>query len=124
MRKYRLHGLIFSLLLLAALFIWKNSLSLVPPLEDASMDQGTPVVTGKDSIAGFVNLLRRGIPRSGILSVCFEEWQKTFSRRAFISAAQRQEIERLARPEDSDRNSVETYAPSMRCCTAVNDYFP
>ena len=34
MRKYRLHGLAAGLMLLAGLFIWKNSTSLVPPLTD------------------------------------------------------------------------------------------
>ena len=77
MRKYRLHGVVGALVLLAGLFIWKNSLSLVPPrAEDARKDY----IPGKDAAAGFVNLLRRNIPPARILDVCFEEWTKSLTR--------------------------------------------
>ena len=67
MRKYRLHGLAAGLLLLAGLFIWKNASSLVPPQAEQEQ-QG--YIAGKDSAAGFVNLLRRSIaPRDLLRSV-------------------------------------------------------
>jgi hypothetical protein len=46
--KYRLHGLIAGILLLAALFVWKNSVSFVPPYDEAGESSGE-LVTGKDS---------------------------------------------------------------------------
>jgi len=77
MRKYRLHGVLGAMLVLAGLFIWKNSLSLVPPpKEEAPKD----FITGKDAAGGFVNLLRRNIPPAKILDVCFEEWTKSLAR--------------------------------------------
>jgi hypothetical protein len=76
MRKYRLHGVIGALVILAGLFIWKNSISLVPaPPDEAHKD----FVTGKDAAGGFVNLLRRNIPPARILEVCFEEWTKSLT---------------------------------------------
>jgi hypothetical protein len=73
-RKYRLHGLALGLLLLAGLFIWKNTASFVPPyLEDARAE----FVAGKDSAAGFVNLLRRNISSGEIVDLCFAEWKKS-----------------------------------------------
>jgi len=33
--------------------------------------------TGKESTAGLTNLLRRNIPVQQLLSVCFDQWQKT-----------------------------------------------
>ncbi len=98
MRKYHLHGLFFSLLLLAGLFVWKNSASLVPPCEEVS--QQVPAVTGKDAMAGFVNLLRRGIPRAAIMSRIFEAWQKTGHRSA-LNKEHRQEIESLMQQENA-----------------------
>jgi hypothetical protein len=73
-RKYRLHGLALALLVLAGLFVWKNSLSLVPPLAAEKLARH---VVGKDSTAGFVNLLRRNIPTQDVLNVCFTEWTKS-----------------------------------------------
>ncbi len=73
-RNYRLHGLAAGLLVLAALFIWKNSLSLLPPHAD---EKSGGYVAGKDAAAGFVNLLRRNIPARDVLSVCFAEWTKS-----------------------------------------------
>ncbi|MCL4790040.1 MAG: hypothetical protein KJ070_25200 [Verrucomicrobia bacterium] len=73
-RNYRLHGLAAGLLLLAALFIWKNSSSLLPPQPD---EVAAPWVAGRDATAGFVNLLRRNIPARDVLSVCFAEWTKS-----------------------------------------------
>lgn len=74
MRKYRLHGLAAGLLLLAGLFIWKNSASLVPSSPEAPE---ADYVAGKNSAAGFVNLLRRSIPPRELFAACFAEWQKT-----------------------------------------------
>ncbi len=75
MRKYRMHGLLASLLLLAALFIWRNMLSLIPPL--APLEAAGP--TGRNATAGFANLLRRNVPASDLLPVCVEQWAKSLS---------------------------------------------
>jgi hypothetical protein len=112
MRKYRLHGLVGSLLLLALLFIWKNAVSLVPPHAEATVAAG-PVVRGKDSAAGFVNLLRRSIAPADILAACYEEWRKTAARRAAASPAQWQEAHRLVAEQQAlparARNPVSAY---------------
>jgi hypothetical protein len=75
-RKYRLQGLFAGLLLLAALFIWKNSVSLVPPGEWRP-ERSAGAQGGRDSLAGLAGLLRRTVPRSDILAACAEEWKKT-----------------------------------------------
>ncbi|MBI3882214.1 MAG: DUF4350 domain-containing protein [Verrucomicrobia bacterium] len=73
-RRYRLHGLFASLLLLAVLFVWKNSTSLVPPHDEAAV---ADAVAGKDSAAGFVNLLRRSVAPRELLPACLAEWRKS-----------------------------------------------
>ncbi|HEX5221415.1 MAG TPA: DUF4350 domain-containing protein [Verrucomicrobiae bacterium] len=77
MRKYRLYGVIGALVVLAGLFVWKNTVSLVPP---HAMEVRRDYVIGKDAAGGFVNLLRRNIPAEKILEVCFEEWTKSLTR--------------------------------------------
>jgi hypothetical protein len=78
-RRYGLHGLFASLLLLALLFIWKNAAGFVPAYPDDGAT--SEIVSGKDSAAGFVNLLRRSIAPRELLALCFAEWQKTHTRR-------------------------------------------
>jgi uncharacterized protein DUF4350 len=75
-RRYRLGGLLFALLLAAALFLWKAMTPLVPPLA-AEGDPENGAVLGKDAAAGFASLLQRGIPRREILRVCVDEWAKS-----------------------------------------------
>ena len=77
MRKYRLHGLAAGLILLAGLFVWKNSMSFLPPYREPSASEQ---VRGKEASAGFVNLLRRNIRPADVLGVCFEQWTKSLLR--------------------------------------------
>jgi hypothetical protein len=112
MRRYQLHGLVFSLIIVAGLFVWKNSTSLVPPHAETGSQAGT-VVTGRDSVSGFVNLVRRGIAPAEIINVGFAEWKKTGTPYATISAAQRRDLEQLIQQqailEPHRRKPVENY---------------
>jgi hypothetical protein len=99
-------------LLVAVLFVWKNSVSLVPPHAETKVDAG-PVVAGRDSASGFVNLVRRGISPAEIINVCFAEWKKSGARLAAVSPAQRRDLEQLiqqqAALEPHQRKPVENY---------------
>jgi hypothetical protein len=92
-RKYRLHGLVVGIALLAGLFVWKNTASFVPPYDEDIVETRGDAVAGRDSAAGFVNLLRRSIPSAELLSVCFAEWKKT---RAHGRADLKARTERMA----------------------------
>jgi hypothetical protein len=76
-KKYRLHGLAAGLLLVAALFVWKNTVRFLPPYEAEDTSDNT--VTGREAAAGFTNLLRRTIPRGRLLETCVAEWRKAFA---------------------------------------------
>ena len=72
-RKYRLHGLFFGLLVLGALFIWKNAFSLIPPEKDEQ--SGVDVLTSpRDYNAGMVSLLRRNVRKNVLVRSCFDQW--------------------------------------------------
>ena len=109
MRQYRLHGLLAGLILLAGLFIWKNSTSLVPPPAD---EKPEPFVAGKDAAAGFVNLLRRNLAPRDLLAACFTEWKKSGAAGKF-SKTRVQQAEAVFNSENSsagkDRNPVGAY---------------
>ncbi|MEI9894518.1 MAG: DUF4350 domain-containing protein [Chthoniobacter sp.] len=78
-RKYRLHGVIAGLVLLAIFFVWKNMVRFIPAYAP-SVGEGN-VVAGRESSEGFVNLLRRSIRPSAVFEVCVAEWRKSFRGR-------------------------------------------
>jgi hypothetical protein len=78
-KKYRLTSFLVALLLLAGLYLWKNSIPLVPSAGSGRFgDDG--ITTDKDAVGGLISLLRRNIPKAELLDVCFREWTKSFSR--------------------------------------------
>ncbi len=107
-RQYHLAGLAAGLLLLAGLFVWKNTPSLVPP-QPAEKVAG--FVVGKDTAAGFVNLLRRNVTDGDILDACFAEWRK--SSVAARPGAKLAEVQAVIDAEKSlparCRNAVDAY---------------
>ena len=109
-RKYRLHGLVAGLILLAGLFIWKNSLSLAPPAADQGRQE---YVAGKETAAGFVNLLRRNVLPRDVLPVCLGEWKKSFANGSPRVAAKLEQVQALLEAENArpqrERNAVRTY---------------
>lgn len=76
-RKYRLHWPFFVLILIAGLFVWKNSSYFIPPRDDGPSTGENDFVFDKDTNEGMISLLRRNISPGRILGVTFMEWEKT-----------------------------------------------
>jgi hypothetical protein len=74
-RRYRLEGFLLGLLLLAALFVWKNTVSVAPAYED-ELPGGVEFARGKDSTEAITNLLRRSVPPANLLETCLTEWRR------------------------------------------------
>ncbi len=72
-RRYRLTGAFAVMLLLGALFLWKNSTSLLP---QAAESVGLNA-TGSDSQAGLVNLLKRSVAPGHLARACWDRWKET-----------------------------------------------
>ena len=87
--RYKLHGGALALLALAALFVWKSSASFVPRPADAST--ATPV-RGRESAAGFENLLRRSVPPKDLLQTSLDEWHKAGQLDARSTPPRREKI--------------------------------
>ncbi len=115
-RKYRLHGVGLSILVLAALYIWKNSVSFLPPHDDEAEREQASVLRGKDSAAGFVNLLRRNLPARDLLPTCLEQWKKTGAYSLPMSKLHQVQaiIDRENEIEPSKRNPLQTYEDIRR----------
>ena len=117
-RKYQLQGFVVALLFLSGLFIWKNSTPLAPAFVDRD---SADFVAGKDSAAGFVNLLRRNIPYREVLHVCLTEWRKSrldakFSATRLARAQGVIDAENALPPRE--RNPIRTY---RAICQALNE---
>jgi hypothetical protein len=119
MRQYRLHGVIAGLLLLAALFIWKHSMSFVPRSAD---ERASRAIAGKEAAEGFVNLLRRNIARQDLLRVCFDEWTKSFVWRGAHSISRVDQVQAVFEAEVArakpDQNPVRAYREMSRALQA------
>lgn len=109
-RKYRLHGLVSGLAVLALLFIWKNATSLVPPLEDA-VTTGT-AVTGRESGSGFVNLLRRTVSPAILIGTCLQQWRQSNPHHCADIKA----LESIATRENQQRASVAVVKKYREIC--------
>jgi hypothetical protein len=101
MRKYGLEGGIAVLAIVAALFIWRSTSSLLPPRK--VVDE--TAIAGRDSLAGMTALLHRGVAEKDLMSVCFAEWSKMERNQ-----------ERVGRVEDEIRgkSAVEAYRAASR----------
>lgn len=111
-RKYRLHGVVAGLLLLAIFFVWKNAVRFIPAYD--AQFTGNDVVEGKESGEGFINLLRRSIRPGAIFETCLAEWRKAFAHQpgqlAKVEEIRAQEQARPAR----DRDPVAAYRAMSR----------
>jgi hypothetical protein len=108
-RKHGLGGAILALLGVAAFFIWKNAVPFLP--RQASPEDGEAHVIGFDASAGFINLLRRGVPSNRILAVCVEEWLK--SRGSRIRQEERMHVESVMRAHEG-RSATKDAAAAYR----------
>jgi hypothetical protein len=112
-RRYKLHGGIAALLALAALFIWKSSAVFVPRTAD-SADAAS--VLGRDSAAGFENLLRRSIAPKDLLQTALDEWHKSSRLDARATPPRREKIRAIVEAFNAAEkpNAVDTYREIAR----------
>ncbi len=93
-RKYNLHAFFAGFILLAGVYIWKNSMSLVPAR--AEDDAGIPdFTTGRDQLSGIISLLRRNVPPGQLLEVCIREWRRGLPKTA-VPTEKMKMVERAA----------------------------
>jgi len=101
-RKYRLHGVVVGLFLLAIFFVWKNAVRFIPAYDPQFAE--SDVIAGKESSEGFINLLRRSIRPAAVFETCLAEWRKAFAHKprelAKVEEIWAQEQTRPARERD------------------------
>ena len=110
-RKYRLHGVVAALALLAALFVWKNAARFIPAYDETRGED--EIIAGKESSEGFVNLLQRSIPPAEIIGVCVEEWRKACAHKP----AERARLDEALRQQPSKTTPVAAYRSLAQALT-------
>jgi hypothetical protein len=112
-RRYHLHGFVAGLLLLAGLFVWRNTTAFNPARPAAGGRFSADSIVGRDSLAGFVNLLCRGIPPANVLFLCFTEWKKARNPGALNSKTRVERVTQVIELEKSapasQRNPVDAF---------------
>lgn len=124
-RKYRLEGMAAALLLLLALFIWKNSTSFLPPdsfraaiVRERSQSDPNDSVEAKDISAGLANLLRRNVPKKQLLQLCLKEWEDSQHGGRNYSPVKLERVRNLARQEG---DAAQTYRNMSKILTERSD---
>jgi hypothetical protein len=81
-RRFRLGGMAFGLLLCAALWIWRSTASFPPPAPAAGVEH----LAGRTSHSGLLTLLHRHIRTADLPSVCWQQWLATNRVRPDVAA--------------------------------------
>lgn len=76
MRRFRLMGLAFGLVIVGALVLWKNTSAFPPP----TVSRGPEQYTGRTSFEGLVTLLERHVRPKDVIPACWNEWLKANRR--------------------------------------------
>lgn len=109
-RRYRLHGLIAGLMLLAVLYIWRNGRCFLPaPLE--TPNQGFRLAC-QDTDLALVGLIGRHLPDDQLLGTCVAAYEQTLIRPGADMTAKLTRIKKLA--AEPKRDPVQTYQSICR----------
>ncbi len=70
-----LQGVIVLLLVLACLFVWQQTYTLVPRRDPREEDDLIAGENGRDASLALISMLRRGVSKDRLLRTCFQEWR-------------------------------------------------
>ncbi|MDB6120047.1 MAG: hypothetical protein JWO08_3828 [Verrucomicrobiaceae bacterium] len=109
-RRYRMHGLFLGGILLFALFIWRNAISLVPPNTDEDLGHWrADAVAGQSTASGLEGLLRRGISPSKLLTKSLDIWEETKAAAGTVPADRRAKARALLDTFKSQKHAAQAY---------------
>ena len=114
-KNYRFHWFIFSVAIIALLFIWKNSTYFVPPSKNSQSRPGKDFASDREATQGLISLLRRNIPKRQLLQTCVREWEHSIQpRKRFQNDKLKQMKSALQRIEAQSPKSIDPVAGYRR----------
>jgi hypothetical protein len=113
-RQYRLHGLFGALLVVAVLFIWRQSAIFVPTVQSEQHTQYDSPTVGRDTGQAMVHLAGRHIRAQEVLSVCFDTWKRQAARR--VAPSRLSEVRAMVQAAAGDsRKTVQVHTYNQIC---------
>lgn len=116
-RGYGLYGVFWGLIALGVLFLWKNAIAFVPPYAD-EMPADARHAAGRDSAAGFANLIRRSVKPRELLQRCLTQYKYSLGARRDDLKGPIGKMESVAETERlkpaNEWNPVEAYRAMCR----------
>ena len=114
MRKYRLHGVMLSLLVLILLWVWRQTAVFVPQPDD-DVDHPRTTSLGQDSAEGWVSLMQQHIGPKDLLGVCYRAWSESAAVDR-VPKAQVEQVRQLIAAHASDRPRYHAVAVYRSIC--------
>ncbi len=117
-RQHHLDWILLGLLTLAGLYVWRNAVSFIPPLQPGQ-DGG---VKGRDAHSALSSLLAQSVDRAKLPSEIVSEWKRSaryVPSASHLSAAELEQFAATSVPEASD-----AYLSLVRKRSAVQDNLP
>lgn len=119
-RRYGLHGFLFTFIVVALLYIWKHAFSLAPPRDREAEAAGE--TGGRAAGAGLVHLLRRSVPPREVLATAYREWQHSLSLNSGVAQRSSDTVRALVESEAGGRsNSAEVVARYQRIVNTIEE---
>jgi len=119
LRRYRLHGAVIGLLVVALLFIGRQSSSLLPPQMAETATPQRPL-RGHDADAGMTSLLRRHLSEDELLAKCVHQWQlDQCLHGTHISSAQQQQIQAIIAEQHQQLRPRRNWAAAYKRIQAI-----
>jgi hypothetical protein len=94
LRYHRLHWVVIALLCVAALFVWRNALPLVP-VHQPRLEHPAAAAETRNAAQGMTNLLRRSISPQRLTGICFDQWHQSFENDLRYPRARREKARRI-----------------------------
>jgi hypothetical protein len=104
LRHHQLHWVVIALLCVAALFVWRNALPLVP-VDQPRPGQSAAAAETRNSAQGMTNLLRRSISPQRLLGICFDQWHQSFENDLRYPRARREKARRIVERAEKGEGS-------------------
>ena len=120
-KNYRFQWFIFTVAILALLFIWKNSAYFVPPLKNSRSRQSKDFVSDREATQGLISLLRRNIPKRHLLQTCVQEWERSIQpQKRFQNEKLKQIKSALQRIETQSPKTIDPVAGYRRIIEIIS----
>ena len=117
-RLYRFHWFVLVVILVAALYVWKNTVNFIPPVQENSETDVRSKVAERDYTQGLIGMLRRYIPKHKILPICLQEYMETHRLGSRIPREKTDQIRAIAgtlsQKDQEKNNPVRVYQSISR----------